>query len=154
LIKELLLRVTPFLFFGQELVAATASSSVQINKFIKTVGRFCQTSQNLKRFKRSGERLISQFGIFYIRIYNINRNNSSIFMEKTIYSNEYKKVINKLKEARLKAGLTQLDVARRLKKHQSYVSKIESRERRLDIIELRLLASLYKKDINYFLKNG
>jgi transcriptional regulator with XRE-family HTH domain len=75
-------------------------------------------------------------------------------MEKTIYSNEYREVIKKLKEARLKVGLTQLDVAKRLKKHQSYVSKIESRERRLDIIELRLLASLYKKDINYFLKNG
>jgi len=75
-------------------------------------------------------------------------------MEKTIYSNEYKKVINKLKDARLKAGLTQLDVARKLRKHQSYISKIESRERRLDIIELRLLANLYKKDISYFIKNA
>lgn len=75
-------------------------------------------------------------------------------MEKTIYSNEYKKVIDKLKSARLKAGLTQLDVAKRLRKHQSYISKIESRERRLDIIELRLLAGLYKKDISYFLKNA
>jgi len=74
-------------------------------------------------------------------------------MEKTIYSSEYKKIINKLKDARLKAGLTQLDVAKRLKKHQSYISKIESRERRLDIIELKLLASLYRKDITYFLKN-
>lgn len=75
-------------------------------------------------------------------------------MEKTIYSSEYKKVIDKLKDARIKAGLTQLDVARKLRKHQSYISKIESRERRLDILELRLLASLYKKDINYFLKNA
>ena len=71
-------------------------------------------------------------------------------MGKTIYSDEYKKVIDKLKDARLKAVLTQLDVARRLRKHQSYISKIESRERRLDIIELRLLANLYKKDISYF----
>lgn len=45
-------------------------------------------------------------------------------MGKTIYSNEYKKVINKLKNARLKAGLTQLDVAKRIKKHQSYISKV------------------------------
>lgn len=75
-------------------------------------------------------------------------------MEKTIYSSEYKKIIDKLKDARIKAGLTQIDVAKRLKKHQSYISKIESRERRLDIIELKLLASLYKKDINYFLKNA
>lgn len=75
-------------------------------------------------------------------------------MEKTIYSNEYKKVIRKLKDARVKAGLTQLDVAKKLRKHQSYISKIESRERRLDIIELKLLASLYKKDIRHFLKNA
>ncbi len=75
-------------------------------------------------------------------------------MEKTIYSNEYKRIISKLKDARIKAGLTQLDVAKRLKKHQSYISKIESRERRLDIVELKLLAGLYKKDINYFLKNA
>lgn len=75
-------------------------------------------------------------------------------MEKTIYSKEYKKVIDKLRDARLKVGLTQFDVARRLRKHQSYISKIESRERRLDIIELKLLAGLYKKDIGYFLKNA
>jgi transcriptional regulator with XRE-family HTH domain len=75
-------------------------------------------------------------------------------MEKTIYSKEYKKIIDKLKDARINAGLTQFDVAKRLRKHQSYISKIESRERRLDIIELKLLASLYKKDLSYFIKNA
>lgn len=41
-----------------------------------------------------------------------------------------------LKQIRLNAQLTQSDLARRLGKPQSYVSKYESGERRLDVIEL------------------
>jgi transcriptional regulator with XRE-family HTH domain len=37
--------------------------------------------------------------------------------------------------ARLKAGLTQEQVASRLKRPQSFVSKYESGERRLDVVE-------------------
>lgn len=74
-------------------------------------------------------------------------------MKKTIYLKEYIKLIEKLKNTRINAGLTQSDVANKLKKHQSYISKIENRERRLDVIELKILADLYKKDINYFIEN-
>lgn len=42
-----------------------------------------------------------------------------------------------LKEIRLSAGLTQTEVAERLKKPQSYVSKLESGDRSLDVIEAR-----------------
>jgi transcriptional regulator with XRE-family HTH domain len=42
----------------------------------------------------------------------------------------------RLKQARLAAGLRQLDVALQLAKPQSYVAKIESGERRLDFIEV------------------
>lgn len=38
-------------------------------------------------------------------------------------------------EARKMAGLTQVEVAARLKQNQSYVSKYESGVRRLDVIE-------------------
>ena len=75
-------------------------------------------------------------------------------MRKTIYLKEYAKVIQKLKDTCIKAGLTQFGVAKKIKKHQSYISKIESRERRLDVIELKLLADLYKKNITYFIKNA
>ena len=37
--------------------------------------------------------------------------------------------------AREKAGLTQAKLARRLKRHQSFVDKYEIGERRLDVIE-------------------
>lgn len=42
---------------------------------------------------------------------------------------------NLLKEARLSAQLRQQDVATRLKKPQSYVAKVESGERKIDLIE-------------------
>jgi len=72
-------------------------------------------------------------------------------MSKSIYSKEYKNVVEKLKKARLEIVLKQEDVARKLKKPQSYVSKIERGERRIDITELKELAKIYKKDINFFI---
>ncbi len=42
-----------------------------------------------------------------------------------------------LREMRSEAGLRQADLARRLGQPQSFVSKYESGERRLDILELR-----------------
>jgi len=73
-------------------------------------------------------------------------------MSKSIYSKDYRNMVEKLKKARLDAGLKQEDVALKLKKPQSYISKIERVERRVDIAELKELAKIYKKDINYFVK--
>ncbi|MHB1344953.1 MAG: helix-turn-helix domain-containing protein [Thermoleophilia bacterium] len=42
-----------------------------------------------------------------------------------------------LRTARIEAGLRQADLASRLSKPQSYVSKYESGERRLDFLEVR-----------------
>ncbi len=42
-----------------------------------------------------------------------------------------------LRQLRLEAGLRQVELAKLLKKPQSYVSKYESGERRLDFIEVR-----------------
>ncbi len=73
-------------------------------------------------------------------------------MNKSIFSKDHKIVIERLKKAREEAGLDQLDVAKRLKKTQSYVSKIESGQRRIDIVQLKELANIYKKDIDFFIK--
>jgi len=73
-------------------------------------------------------------------------------MTKTIYTKEYKIIIQKLKKARQSAGLKQNEVAKKLGKPQSYISKIESGERRIDVVELKQLAKIYKKDINFFMK--
>jgi len=72
-------------------------------------------------------------------------------MQKSIYLKEYKTIIERLKIARLEAGLKQEDAASKLKKPQSYISKIERGERRVDAAELKELAKLYKKDITYFI---
>ncbi|MDF1498735.1 MAG: helix-turn-helix transcriptional regulator [Patescibacteria group bacterium] len=71
-------------------------------------------------------------------------------MSKSIYSKEYKKTIEKLKRARIEIGLKQEEVAEKLNKPQSYISKIERGERRIDIAELQDFAKIYKKEINYF----
>lgn len=48
---------------------------------------------------------------------------------------KYKFLRSELKKARLDADLLQADLASILKKPQSYISKVESGERSLDIIE-------------------
>lgn len=61
-------------------------------------------------------------------------------MEKSIYSAEYQQLCALLRQLRRAAGLTQAEVAERLNVPQSFVSKYESGERRLDVIELRHVA--------------
>jgi transcriptional regulator with XRE-family HTH domain len=73
-------------------------------------------------------------------------------MSKSIYDKEYRKIIERLKKARLDAGLSQQAVADKLGKPQSYVSKIEAGERRLDVAEMKKFASIYKKPADYFLR--
>ena len=58
----------------------------------------------------------------------------------------------KLRKARLEAGLRQIDVAKKLKRTQSYVSRVEVGEQRLDILELKRFATMYNKTITYFIK--
>jgi len=73
-------------------------------------------------------------------------------MNKVIYTKDHKFLVKKLKSARLETGLSQKMVSEKLRKTQSYISKIESGQRRIDIIQLKELARVYKEDINFFLK--
>lgn len=73
-------------------------------------------------------------------------------MAKSIYDKDYREIIERLKKARIGTGLSQQAVADKLKKPQSYISKIESGERRLDVAEMKKLAGIYKKPVDYFLK--
>ncbi len=52
----------------------------------------------------------------------------------------------------LDAGLRKIDVAKKLKRTQSYVSRVEVGEQRLDILELQKFAKLYNKPLDYFVK--
>jgi transcriptional regulator with XRE-family HTH domain len=73
-------------------------------------------------------------------------------VDKSIYSKDHLIIVEKLKVAREEAGLDQEQAAKLLDKTQSYVSKIESGQRRIDIIQLKTFAKIYNKDINFFLK--
>lgn len=61
-------------------------------------------------------------------------------MPKSTHTTEYERFRFLLVEARKKAGLSQAQLAERLRKPQSFVSKFERGERRLDVIEFRLVA--------------
>jgi len=60
--------------------------------------------------------------------------------------------VKQLKKARKEIGLSQEQVANFLHRTQSYISKIESGQRKIDIIQLKKFAKIYKKNIDFFLK--
>ena len=60
----------------------------------------------------------------------------------------------KLKEARTSAEMSQAQVAGLLNRPQSFISKVETRDRRVDFVELLELASIYGKTINFFADDG
>jgi transcriptional regulator with XRE-family HTH domain len=68
----------------------------------------------------------------------------------SIYSKGYQRFLKRLKKARVHARLTQVQVGKRLKMPQTWVSKVERGERRLDIVEVARFAKLYKKPLSYF----
>ncbi len=64
-------------------------------------------------------------------------------MPRTIHSKQYQAFLERLKSARKRAKLTQAEVALKLNKPQSYVSKSESGERRIDATEVVEFAKIY-----------
>jgi len=73
-------------------------------------------------------------------------------MGKTIYSKDHLLIIGRLKQARAQADLDQAEVAKLIGKSQSYVSKIEAGQRKIDIIQLKDFAKVYKKDLSFFIE--
>lgn len=72
-------------------------------------------------------------------------------MKSDIYSKEHGRLIKRLIQARQEAGLNQIEAAKRLGRSQSYLSKIEVGQRKVDVIELKKIARVYKKPTSYFL---
>jgi transcriptional regulator with XRE-family HTH domain len=60
-------------------------------------------------------------------------------MSTTIYTREYRAMLRLLKTVREESGLTQAELADALGRTQSFVSKTERGESRLDIIQLRMI---------------
>ena len=73
-------------------------------------------------------------------------------MQKSISSSKHKTVLELLRNIREEAGLRQIDVSERLNQPQSFVSKYESGERRLDLLELELVCSACETDLSEFVR--
>jgi transcriptional regulator with XRE-family HTH domain len=73
-------------------------------------------------------------------------------MQKSINSQTYAHFLDCLRETREAAGLTQADLAERLRETQSFVSKCERGERRMDIVELRRFCVAMGTTLDKFIK--
>ncbi len=63
---------------------------------------------------------------------------------KTIHDQRYAQLIEQLCDERKRLGLSQKEVAAALKMSQSEISKIETNERRIDILELKEMLTFYR----------
>ncbi|OTG61476.1 transcriptional regulator [Acinetobacter sp. ANC 4204] len=70
---------------------------------------------------------------------------------RSIHDPRYQDLMKKLIELRESQNVTQVELARLLNKPQSYVSKVEILERRLDVIELIDWLSVLKTNIAEFI---
>lgn len=66
------------------------------------------------------------------------------------YDKDYEQFLTRLRAARREANLRQVDVAKHMGRVQSWVSKIEVGELRVDFVELVHLARLYEKPLVFF----
>jgi transcriptional regulator with XRE-family HTH domain len=69
----------------------------------------------------------------------------------SIHDAKYRRLLARLREAREAAGLDQIEVSRRLRKPLNYCNRLESGERRLQVLDLGDLARLYGKPLRYFM---
>ncbi|HLO64944.1 MAG TPA: helix-turn-helix transcriptional regulator [Azonexus sp.] len=73
-------------------------------------------------------------------------------MEKSIHSAEYERFLALLRKTRVQSGLTQDDIATKLSATQSFISKCERGERRLDIVELAAWCSALNVSLSSFVE--
>lgn len=92
----------------------------------------------------------SEFGSTYSESPGLVALTSDQFVS-SVHSPAYQRFLQRLREARAEAGLSQRAVAEELKRVPSFVAKCENGERRVDVIELLEFAKVYRKPISYFL---
>jgi len=71
---------------------------------------------------------------------------------KTIFTAAHDRFIHVLRETREAAGLTQIEAAKLLGCRQTFISKIECGERRVDVIEFLEICRAYRVDSGKLLK--
>lgn len=71
-------------------------------------------------------------------------------MDKSIHSAQYATFLKTFREARRRKGITQVDLAERVGETQSFISKCERGERRIDLVELRTFCAAMGIPLNEF----
>jgi transcriptional regulator with XRE-family HTH domain len=71
-------------------------------------------------------------------------------MDKSIHSAPYAVFLKVLRATRERAGLTQEDLAERIGEKQTFVSKCERGERRIDVVELRAFCRAFEVSLGQF----
>ena len=73
-------------------------------------------------------------------------------MQKSIHSSEYAQFLQVFRDVRTKSGLTQIDLAKKIGESQSFVSKCERGERRIDLAKLHAFCSACGISLNRFVR--
>jgi transcriptional regulator with XRE-family HTH domain len=73
-------------------------------------------------------------------------------MKKSVYTHEYRILLETLRETRQSAGVTQVELAKRLRQTQSFVSKIETGGARLDLVQLRTICHVLGTTLPAFVR--
>jgi len=73
-------------------------------------------------------------------------------MEKSVFTRDYAVLLKTLRELRRGVGVTQVELARRLGRSQSFVSKCERGETRLDLVQLRSICGALGSDLVTFVR--
>ncbi|HEY9081563.1 helix-turn-helix transcriptional regulator [Magnetovibrio sp.] len=74
-------------------------------------------------------------------------------MEKTLGSNQHRALIDFLIHQREELSMTQSELAEALGEYQSFVARLESGQRRLDVVEYLKLAKILQFDAKAFLSD-
>lgn len=72
----------------------------------------------------------------------------------SVHGSQYRRFLGRLRDARRHAGLTQVQAAAKLRVTQTYISKCERGERRIDVIELQKFAKLYGLPLSWFVEES
>lgn len=69
---------------------------------------------------------------------------------KALHTRRYGVFLTRLRQARVEAGLTQVQLAGKLRRSQTWLSKCELGERRVDFVELEDIAAACGKPLEFF----
>lgn len=84
--------------------------------------------------------------------YILSRDMLTFIVKKSIYSDGYNIFLQLLTDARVSKDMLQTDLAQKLSKPQSFVSKAENGERRIDVYELYCICNAIGISMTDFIK--